>query len=278
MQGSHSVDAEAIVDVYVGHVYPVRLVDNVDGGVVKFAAHLVVQDLHDGDELGNRLFEEVHGPGLQGLRQDGVVGVGAGAAYHLDGLIHFHSVLCSQEPDELRNHHGGVSVIDLDHGVVRQIVEIGALGRCLLEDQLGGAAHHEILLVNPQDAALIVAVVRIEEEGQVLCNIGLVKGDSLLNQGFIHGLHVEEVELVGAVLIARHQDVIHPSLEGEIPVGHIKGNVRPVQPGVIRDPGIGHLLLLIVLKELLKEAEVIVEPHAVPVKPQGGDGVKEAGG
>ena len=265
MQGSHSVDAEAIVDVYVGHVYPVRLVDNVDGGVVKFAAHLVVQDLHDGNELGNRLFKEVHGPCLQSLRQDGVVGVGAGAAHHLDGLVHFHSMLCGQKPDELRNHHGGMGVINLDHGVVWQIMKSGALGRCLLEDQLGGAAHHEILLVNPQDAALIVAVVRIEEEGQVPCNIGLVKGDSLLYKGFIHGLHVEEVELVGAVLIARHQDVVHPSLEGEIPVGHIKDHICLVQPGVIRDPGIGHLLLLIVLKELLKEAEVIVEPHAVSV-------------
>ena len=191
VKGSHAVDAETVVDVNVGHVNPVALVNDIYGWVLKFPAHLVIQYFHNGYQLGNRFLKIVHGPGLQGFRQDGVVGVSAGIHHHLDGVIHFHAMLRGEKTNQFGNDHGGVGVIDLDNSIVGQVVKGGALCRCLVQYEAGSVAYHEVLLVNAQYLACPVAVVRVEEQGQVLPDIGLVKGNPFLHKGFIHGLHVK---------------------------------------------------------------------------------------
>ena len=210
MKGSHAVDTEAIVDVNMGHVHPVALVNDIYGRIVKFPPDLVVQHLHNGNQLGNRLLEVVHGPGLQGFRQDSVVGISAGPRNHLDGVIHFHAVLCGEKTNQLGNDHGGMGVVDLDDRIVWQVVKGGTLCRCLGQYETGRVADHEILLVNAQYLACPVAVIRIEEQGKILADIRLVKGYSILHKGFIHGLHIKEMQFVGAVAIACDFDVIHP--------------------------------------------------------------------
>ena len=265
MQRGHAVYAEAIVNVDMGHMDPVIISDNVHGRIFAAAAHLVVQYFHNGNQLGYGFLEEIHGPGFQGLGQDGVVGVGAGAADHVDGIVHFQAVLGGEQADQLRNHHGGMGVVDLDDRVVGQVVVVAALGGRFLQDQAGRVGHHEILLVNAQHPSGAVAVVRIEEEGQVLLNVRLIEGNAVLHHGFVHRFHVKQVELVGAVVVAGHRNVVHAGGQRKTFVGNGVGLVGFGEPGRSFQPGIGLLLLLVVREELFEQAEMVVQSHAVPV-------------
>ena len=130
MEGGNAVDAEAIVDINMGHMDPVAFVDDGHGLVVKPAAHLVIQHLHDWNQLGHGFLKIFHGPCFQGFRQYGVVGVGAGPAYHLDGIVHFHAVFRGEQPYQFRYDHGRVCVIDLDDRIIGQVVKAGAFAKC----------------------------------------------------------------------------------------------------------------------------------------------------
>ena len=52
-----------------------------------------------------------------------------------------------QQTDQLRNDHGRMGIVDLDHNVIIQLVQIVALLLALHEDKLCAVADHEILLV-----------------------------------------------------------------------------------------------------------------------------------
>ena len=191
MQSGNSVYAEAVVDINVGHVNPVVLINDIDGRIVKFTAYLVIQHLHNGDQLGHRLLEKFHGPGFQGLSKDSVVGVGAGAADDFNGVVHFHAMLCGQQADQLRDYHSRMGVIDLDDSIVGQVIEIRAFCSGLFQDQPCGVAYHEILLVDAQDPSLPVAVIGVEEQSQVFGYIRFVKGNTVLYNGFVHRFHIK---------------------------------------------------------------------------------------
>ena len=187
-----------------------------------------------------------------------MVGVGTAAAHHADGCVHLQAVLGGEKADEFRNHHGGVGVVDLDHGVIWQIEEVGTLRRSLVQDEASRAAHHKILLVDPEHPAGVIAVVGVEEEGEVFLDIRLVKGDSLPDDTLIHCLQVEEVQGVGAVLVADDGDIVHPGGEGEIAVGNLVDHIGFDQPGGSLDPGVGLLPLQIVPEGLPEQAHVVV--------------------
>ena len=59
--------------------------------------------------------EERQRPFFQGLRQQGVVGVGEGAPCDLPGLLPVHEMLVHQQPHQFRHGDGGVGVVEL-HG------------------------------------------------------------------------------------------------------------------------------------------------------------------
>ena len=185
VQRGNAVYAESIVDVNVGHVHRFIAVDNRHALILIFSSYLIIQHLDDRHELRNDFLQIVHRPFLQRLSEDRMVRVRACPGDNVDGVVHFHAAL-HQQTDHFRDHHGRVGVIDLDHRVVRQIVEIASLRHALVKDQLRAAADHEILLVDTQQSSLLVAVVRIEEQRQVLLNIFFIKINSVLNDGFIN--------------------------------------------------------------------------------------------
>src|SRR5699024_11898636 len=57
VEGSHTVLRIAVVDVDVGHVYPVHLVDDVHSLVMEVPSHPCVQLADDGHKLGNHLLQ-----------------------------------------------------------------------------------------------------------------------------------------------------------------------------------------------------------------------------
>ena len=246
------------MNVNVSHVDGIIPVNNGHGLVGKAAAHLIIQHLDNGNQLRHAFLQIRHRPFLQGLSQNGVVGVGAGPGYHINGFIHIHSPF-HQKTDQLRNDHGGMGVIDLDYCVIRQIRKNAAFGGTLIQNQAGGIAYHKILLVNAQLATGLIAVIRIEKQRQVPGYILLVKGDGIFpNQRLIDAFHIKKMELICAVLIAGHLDVIKTGGEGKTVEGNLVGNIGLLEPGRIFHPGIGCFLLQVIFKYLLKKTEMII--------------------
>ena len=148
----------------------------------------------------------------------------------------------------------------------------------LVQNILGGVAHHKILLVDPQHPAGLIAVVRVEEQREIVENVVFVKGDALLHDGGVRNVRVEQVQTDGFVLVAGYVQVVHGGLEGEAPVGHRIGHVRFGEPAILRQPGVRKLLLQVVLKDLPEKAQVVIQADALAGQAQGCNGVQKAGG
>ena len=177
VQRGDAVDGEAKVDVHVGHVDGVVFVDDGDAWVVVLGlGDLIELDDNVGDGRGD-LLQAGERPLLERLGKNRVVSVGDHGPYDGHGLVKLDVVLGGEQANELGNDHGGVRVVDLDHGVVGQVVQIAAALDGLVDQELGGVAHHEVLLVDAKQAALLVGIIRIEEQSEVLGDFGLVEVD-----------------------------------------------------------------------------------------------------
>ena len=173
----NAVDGEAKVDVDVGHVDGVVIVDDGDTRVIVLGlGDLIELDDNVGDGRGD-LLQAGERPLLERLGKNRVVSVGDHGPYDGHGLVKLDVVLGGEQANELGNDHGGVRVVDLDHGVVGQVVQIAAALDGLVDQELGGVAHHEVLLVDAKQAALLVGIIRIEEQSEVLGDFGLVEVD-----------------------------------------------------------------------------------------------------
>ena len=150
------------------------------------------------------------GPLLERLREDGVVGVGHHAAHHRDGLVKLEAVNVHEQAHQLGDDHRGVRVVDLHHGVVGQVVQVGATLHCLVEDELRRVGDHEVLLVYAEQAAGVVGVVGVEEEREVLGELALVEVDGVhRHQRVIDALEVKQAQAVlGRAHVAQNVDVI----------------------------------------------------------------------
>ena len=85
-----------------------------------------------------------------------MVGISTGPADHFNSLIHGKCLFLHQDPDQLRDHHGGMGIIDLDHGMLIHLAQIVLLFLHLAQDELGCIGYHEILLINTKQVTSLV--------------------------------------------------------------------------------------------------------------------------
>ena len=275
-----AVDGEAKVDVHVGHVDGVVLVDDGDTRVVVLGlGDLVELDDNVGDG-GRDLLQAGERPLLERLGKNRVVSVGDHGAHDGHGLVKLDAMLGGEQANELGDDHGGVRVIDLDHGVVGQVVQVAAALDGLVDQELGGVAHHEVFLVDAKQAALLVGIIRIEEQGEVLGDLGLVEVDGAAgDQAVVDTRQVEQAQAVlGGLAITGHIDVDELGSNGKITELDGVGAVVVDQDVLLAEPLVGDGLLLVVDKALAEQAVMVVEAHAVAGKAQRGDGIQEACG
>ena len=209
MNGCNAVYREAVVNVDIGHMNAAICINNLHIRILVFRTDAAIQLLDDRNQLRNHLFQIFHRPGFQSLCKDGVVRVCAGLRYHLNRLIHGECLVLGQNPDQLRDHQRRVCVIDLDHGMIIEVTQIILLRLHLAKNPLSCIADHEILLVDAKKTSLLIGIVRIQEQRQILLDLILIKGNSLLNQGIIHGVHIEQTKLVDAGIVADDINVVH---------------------------------------------------------------------
>ena len=275
-----AVDGEAKVDVHVGHVDGVVFVDDGDARVVVLGlCDLIELDDNVGDGRGD-LLQAGERPLLERLGKNRVVSVGDHGAYDGHGLVKLDVVLGGEQANELGDDHGGVRVVNLDHGIVGQIVQIAAALDGLVDQELGGVAHHEVFLVDAKQAALLVGIVGVEEQGEVLGDLGLVEVDGAAGyQAVVDACQVEQAQaILGGLAVARHVDVDELGGNGKVAELNSVGAVVINQDILLAEPLVGDGLLLIVDKALTEQAVVVVEAHAVAGQAQCGDGIQEARG
>ena len=275
-----AVDGEAKVDVHVGHVDGVVFVDDGDARVIVLGLRdLIELDDNVGDGRGD-LLQAGERPLFECLGKNRVVGVGNHGAHDGNGLVKLDVVLGGEQADEFGNDHGGVCVVDLDHGVVGQVVQVAAALDGLVDQELGGVAHHEVLLVDAKQAALFIGIIRIEEQGEVLGDLGLVEVDGAAgDQAVVDTCQVEQAQAVlGGLAVTGHIDVDELGGDGKIAKLDSVGAVVIDQDVLLAEPLVGDGLLLVVGKALTEQAVMVIEAHAVTGKAQRGNGIQEARG
>ena len=131
----YAVDAMAADHRQVGHA---NLAVPQDGGLaqtllpallrgverlVPTTADLVDDLVHTGEELGER----ADGPLLQGLGQDGVVGVAHDLRHDVPGVIPLEFLLVDEDAHELGAAHSGVGIVGVDGHKLRQQLPVRAV-------------------------------------------------------------------------------------------------------------------------------------------------------
>ena len=190
MQSSNAVDGESVVDVHMCHVNQIVFVN--DGYVFLwiFLFDLFIQFLDDRNKVRNNIKEIIHRPFFQCFCKDGMVCVSTYFGYDLSSFIKVDSALC-QETDQFRNDHTWVSIVDLDHCIVCKVMQVAAFLCCFVQDELSGIGYHEILLEDTELTSVIIAVIRIQEQCQVVKDVLFVKGNSIVNHRFICQINVK---------------------------------------------------------------------------------------
>ena len=280
VEGGDAIDGEAKVNVHVGHVDGAVLVDDGDARVAMLGLGNLIEFDDDVGDGGGDLLQAGERPFLERLGKDRVVGVGDHGAYDGHGLVKLDVVLGGEQPDELGNDHGGVRIVNLDHSVVGQIVQVAAALYGLVDQELGGIAHHEVLLVDAKQAALLIGIIRIEEQGEVLGDLGLVEVDGAAgDQALVDACQVKQAQAVfGGLAITGHIDVDELGGDGKITELDGVGTVVIDQDVLLAEPLVGDGLLLVVGKALAEQAVMVVEAHAVTGEAQRGNGIQEACG
>ena len=277
VQMGNAVRRVGEVDVHVGHVNAVITVDDGQTLVGGAGAGQRVELFNDGHELRHDGVQIGAGPLFERLGQNGVVRVGTGLCDDLDGLVKVDALL-PQQADQLGDNHAGVGVVDLDGGVVGQIVVITAAGGALGQNQLGPGGNHQVLLVDAQTASGLIGVIGIQEKRQVFVDVGLVERDAVVDDALINGVEIEQIQRVRAALVARDGQLVQTGAVGL--AGQLDGidRIRFFRPGVGGQPRVGQLVLDAVLEGLAEQTEVIPQADTVAGQVQRGEGVKETGG
>ena len=156
-----------------------------------------------------------------------------------------------------------MGIVNLNNRVFIQIIQIAALSRTLIQDKLRAIAHHKILLINPKFSSGLIAVIRIQEQGNILRNILFIKLNAILNNSLVYRIHIKKPQLIRTVLITCHSNLIHPGLKGKLSKLNGIGYICLLQPGLRLNPWILHLLLQIIFKFLFKQPQMIVQANTL---------------
>ena len=79
VQIGYAVDAVAVMNIHVGHMHQIFVINNSYRRIAVFLLHHSIQLPDNGHKLGNHLPEIIHGPFFQRLRQNGMIGISAGS-------------------------------------------------------------------------------------------------------------------------------------------------------------------------------------------------------
>ena len=321
VQRRDAVDPARAVEGEVPHPHPaaVRLVDQRDRGEVGggirrslpavlgllLKVHPVdqVDDLHVARQ---QPLHQLHRPGLQGLGQEGVVGVVQRVGGDVPRILPGEAVPVEEEAHQLRHRDGRVRVVELDRGVVRQGPDVAALGHVPGDEILDRRRREEVFLAQAQLLPLGRGIARIEHAGDRLgAHPRRHRADMVaaVEPGEVHGFaglglpQAQGVHVAPAPADHRHVVGHRPHGLGRLPVpadhprlrgGHGDGpaeadGVGRLGPGefpgvALGEPRLRRLALPAVLEGLAEQAVVVADPVAHGRDADARHALHEAGG
>ena len=92
-----------------------------------------------------------------------MIGIGTAFTYHFNRFIHGKCLVFHKNTNQLRNNHGWMRVIDLDDCMLIHLTKIILLLLHLMKNQLCRITYHEILLINTEQIARLIRIIRIKE-------------------------------------------------------------------------------------------------------------------
>jgi hypothetical protein len=245
--------------------------------------------------------EQRHGPGLQRLGHQRVVGVAHRLPGDAPGIVPLQAMLVDQQPHQFGWHQGRVRIVQVHAVVAPEVVQGPALGEVARQHVLQRRRHQQELLLEPHLAAGMGAVVRVQHpvehvggqafpaRRQVLATAERREVDRVLarrvplaQRGHALGAVAghDEVERRGHNSLGRQPYAasavgLHPAAEADHPA-QLRALDLPRVAAL--EPVVRHLDLA-PAGDLLGEHAVLVA-HAVAERRQAqrGEGVEEAGG
>ncbi len=91
--------------------------------------------------------QQVHVPGFQCFRQDGVVCISKGFATDIPSLCPGQVFFIHQDAHQFRNGNGGMGVVQLNGNLLRQFAEAVVGLQIATQDILYGGADKEVFLL-----------------------------------------------------------------------------------------------------------------------------------
>lgn len=121
-----------------------------------------------------------------------MAGVGEAPARDVPRLVPVEALEVDEDPHQLGDRDDGVGVVELESDPLRQLVQVEVVREGVLDVVVQRAGDEEVLLLQPQLAALGCGVLGIEDLGDVL-------GEGLRPHrlGVVTGVEDLQVELVG---------------------------------------------------------------------------------
>ena len=143
-----------------------------------------------------------------------------------------------------------MGVVDLNHGIIRKVIQVGAFCHTFVQNQSCRIGHHKILLVYTQKTAAFIAVIRIQKQRQIFRILRFIKNNAFLHQRLIHRFHIKQMQLCRTVFITNYINIIHSGLHGKSTEMDFISLIRFCQPGLRCDPWIRLFFLQVVFKYL----------------------------
>ena len=243
-------------------MHPSVPVDNRKALVLGAGARQLIQLFNNRHQLRHNHIQISARPLFQCLRQNRVVGISAGLGDDLNSLVK-PDALFAEQTNQLRNNHTRVRIVDLNGSVIRQVMIIAAARSALCKDQLCTGRNHQILLVHAQLTSCLIRIIRVEKQGEVLVDGGLVKGNAIMHDTLVNTVQIKQIQRICARTVAGDRKLIQTGgvlLTGQL---HRIGDVRFFRPAVSCKPRVRLLVLNAVFKGLVEQAKMISQPYSV---------------
>ena len=310
MQPGHAVDAVRADDRQRRHLHAplAQFLDERDAShqlffARKMRAHVLQEariDLVDDLQMTRQpVLEHAHRPGFECLGQQRVVGV-AHRPLTLDHRrVPVHAVLVDEQAQQFRHRQCRMRVVQVDRDFLAKVVESVMLGKMPVHDVLQRCADEEELLLEPQLAARLRGVVRIQHPvddlGGLLARarrmevaagegseVDRLRGRGLPQAQHGHATRVmtghDEVDGVRVQAFAGQPAATRAVGDHAARQTDWIADLRPLElPGVaMPQPVVGRLDLAAVMDALREHAVAISQPVAERRQTERGEGVEKA--
>ena len=262
MKSCYTIGRMGKMDIHVCHMDKIVSVNDSKRLIFCAGACKFIQFFDNRHQLRDNGIQISTRPFFQCFCQNCVVGVGTGFCHNVDCFFKCNSFFF-KKADELRDHHARMGIINLDCGIICQIMIITASCCTFCENQLGSGRNHQILLEDAKTPAGLIRIIRIEEKGQILGNFCFIKGNTLFDNCLIDGIQVEKVQRVCTTLVAGNcQFVQAGSISFSSQLNRVS-NIGFFSPAVGGQPRIWFFVLKSVFERLMEQTKMIPQTYTV---------------